>query len=350
MQARLLAPEDPAWTGVLSSVQHDTYHLPSYVVATARHFGGKPLGVHVWDGDCFVLVPLILRSLPYGLGGFDVVSPYGYPSPLASSSALADERFLEVAGEAIRNELRAARCASAFIRCHPLLVEPEALFRRVGCHQPLGQTVWIDLRCSDEDRWKQMDRTTRSSINRTRLEGYEAGVDNAWSKLDEFVRLYKLTMDRAGAAQSYYFDIGYFRALKEGLAGAAHLLHVSRRGRIVSAGIFLETCSIVQSHLSGSERLLGALSGDRLMVDFAATWFAERGNSVLHLGGGRGSSQDSLFRFKSGFAPNRGSYAVWRLVADEDLFAAACDAAGVSSYGSTNTSGFFPPYRHGIVE
>lgn len=346
MESKLLSPTDGSWMTFLESVEHDTYHLPGYVSVDAQRLGGEPLAILIENGDRALFLPLILRPLPGGIEGSDAVSPYGYPGPLLSAEAQEDDSFVKASGAAVRDLLSDMQCCAAFIRCHPLLKNAERLFEGIGTLRWLGPTVWIDLHLDEEERWTQMTRNSRRSINRTRFEGYDVVVDEGWDLLDDFLSLYWETMERVGASDSYYFDRQYFVELKAALGEQAHMLAVLRHGDVVAAGLYLERCGIVQFHLSGSKRLEGKLSADRLMIDHASAWFAERGNGVLHLGGGVGAASDTLLRFKAGFSPLRGSYSVWEVVTNREMFRLACATAPTpDTEDGVIGSRYFPPYR-----
>jgi len=65
----------------------------------------------------------------------------------------------------------------------------------------------------------------------------------------------------------------------------------------------------------------------------------------LHLGGGLGAVEDSLFRFKSGFSERRGNFAVWDITIDQEVFDLACSRTPALQSGDKLENGFFPPYR-----
>ena len=62
----------------------------------------------------------------------------------------------------------------------------------------------------------------------------------------------------------------------------------------------------------------------------------------LHLGGGLGGEEDSLFEFKSGFSDLFLNFKTWRFMADEASYDSIVEARGLTSYSNTE---FFPLYR-----
>jgi hypothetical protein len=88
------------------------------------------------------------------------------------------------------------------------------------------------------------------------------------------------------------------------------------------------------------------LSPFKILLDDARSWARERGNSVLHLGGGRGGRKDELLMFKGEFSPRRHLFCVGRWVLDKgayrDLVEARLTAAPA---GRVPDPTFFPAYR-----
>ena len=80
------------------------------------------------------------------------------------------------------------------------------------------------------------------------------------------------------------------------------------------------------------------------MLDYARTWARQRGNDVLHLGGGVGGRADSLFQFKAGFSPRRHAFHTWRVIVDPDQYEALC-ARRPGSENADDATDFFPRYR-----
>jgi len=82
------------------------------------------------------------------------------------------------------------------------------------------------------------------------------------------------------------------------------------------------------------------------MIHAAREWAKERGNRILHLGGGNGAQHDSLFYFKAGFSKERHPFITWRIITDEaayDTLVGRWQACLNVRAGERN--GYFPAYR-----
>lgn len=343
MRVDLLAPTSPAWRAFLGDVTHDFYHLPSYVALSASLERGEPRAFLVEDGARAMLLPVIVRRLrTAGINACDVVSPFGYPGPLfRGETAGAD--FMAAASHALDGALRERGVVSAFVRLHPILNREHHAFH-VGAVIAHGETICIDLTQPAAQQWRETRHGHRYEITRARRAGHRAYIDHEWRHFDVFVRLYHDTMRRVGAASYYFFTPEYFRQLREALGEHLQLAVVDIGGEIAAAGLFTESCGIVQYHLSGMSDSFARLSPTKLMLDEMRTWARERGNRWMHLGGGLGAAPDSLFRFKSGFSDARLPFRTWRIVVDEVAYRRLVTARAPQTDPS-DLSSYFPAYR-----
>jgi hypothetical protein len=340
MKASLHGPDSPAWSSFLDATRHDFYHLPRYVEVSAREDGGEAAALVVSDRDRTMLLPLVLRPIRDGLR--DAASPYGYPGPLISGTE--DHAFLEAALEEGVRLLAEERIVSLFVRLHPLLnAQPPT---SVGTIVPIGETVCVDLRLSPEEQWAQTRRNHRQQIRQAMEAGFTARVDDSAEAYSAFQALYHSTMASRAADAYYYFDATYFEGLRHALGDRFHLAVVTIDDTVTAAGVFAETCGIAQMHLTGHDVRFATSQPMKLLFHFVISWCGERGDEVLHLGGGRGGADDSLFHFKSGFSRLHRPFRSLRVVIlrrEYDDLVATCPAQA----GSTPPThdGPFPAYR-----
>jgi GNAT superfamily N-acetyltransferase len=338
ISGKLLDCGAPEWEMVLRTAQHDFYHLPEYVALCADQERARPCGLYVSDGVRSMLLPLMIRSIPGG--GFDAVSPYGYPGPIGVGTD--DQVFLQVALVAGLQVLREADLVSAFVRFHPLLNQapPEG----IGTVVIHGDTVSIDLTLTAEEQWARTRLNHRRDITRAIRLGYAGRMDDEWTHLEAFKRLYRQTMERRDATAFYFFEDSYFESLRDALGGRLHLCVVERESEVAAAGLFVETNGIVQYHLSGTDEASRHIQPTKLMMHFVTSWAKDRGDRVLHLGGGVGGGADSLLQFKSGFSPPSHPFATLRAVIDEREYDRLVGVRN-PDLDSSDRSGFFPLYR-----
>ena len=222
-------------------------------------------------------LPLIRRAIP-GSDAFDVVSPYGYPSPIAQ---FEDVALVRGAFSAVAQTLREQGFVSMFVRLHPILELPDGAFTGLGTLIVHGQTVSIDLRQNEAEQWRGIRARYRTFLNRSARLGHRAFMDDTGEHFDRFITLYLETMRRHNAAPEYFFSRDYLSGLWQQLRGHVHLGVVEVNGLIVCAGLFGESSGIVQYHLSGTDEQALALSPLKILIDYARCWATRRGANVL---------------------------------------------------------------------
>jgi hypothetical protein len=351
MLCDLVEPGSDLWADALRDLRHDFYHLPHYVrLCVGLYEGGLPRAFIARDADGLFLLPLILR--PIEIGGvesalYDAISPYGYASPIISVRPGYDESlFLERAIDALVDYLLSEKVVSVFCRLHPMLDLPHGPLSRRGVVVEHGPTVYCDLRRPSSELWQATRETVRRQIRRVQKEGYAVEDDTAWDHYDDFQEIYASTMRRVGASEWYFFDRDHFSQLRSALAETLHLLVVCSGGHVACAGLFSETCGIVQYHLAGTRDGYEKSDVSKLLIHYAREWAKDRGNDVLHLGGGVGAANDSLLHFKSGFSKLRGRFHTWRLIVDQCAYRElVAQNRAQSADSDEGPSTYFPEYR-----
>ena len=232
------------------------------------------------------------------------------------------------------------------MRSHPTLSIPHQPLQSSGTLVQHGHTIYIDLTLPQEELWHQTRAGHRSEINRARKKGFTVEIKREWDEFDEFFRAYTETMHRVGASDHYFFPREYFQELRDALGNVLHLAVCKKDGQLACGALFAEVCGIVQYHLSGTTDEFHSQYPTKVMLDSVRTWAKERGNQVMHLGGGYGGTEDSLFQFKAGFSHLRSPFFTWRLIADPDTYQKLCQQWESRSGKPANPpDGFFPAYR-----
>jgi lipid II:glycine glycyltransferase (peptidoglycan interpeptide bridge formation enzyme) len=212
-----------------------------------------------------------------------------------------------------------------------------------------GNTISIDIRLSDEECWRGYRHSTRKEIQRARRAGLRTEVDAGWRHMRDFLKVYNHTMDRNGAAQSYYFTNRSLEDFRSSL-GQYGSLHVTFLGDAIVAASILSACDgIVQGLYQGCYQEAQKLGGQKLHYDDLRRWAQAQGNQVFHFGGGRGGhEQDPLFIVKSGFSDRRHPFFTGRWILNQPLYEQLTEQfirrsalQGAEPAGD----GYFPAYR-----
>ncbi|MCA9265386.1 MAG: GNAT family N-acetyltransferase, partial [Planctomycetales bacterium] len=277
---------------------------------------------------------------------WDGVSPYGYAGPVVGGprgSNASRKIFLSRAFPELLQEMRERQIIASFLRLHPLLPIPRIPMLSFQDH---GPTVYVDLQLSAEELERQTRPRFRTYIRKAREAGMVTVRDRSWKQRESFTRLYYQTMRRVGARPEYFFPSSYFEHMAGELRDVFSLFTVLADGEVVAAAVFSEYEGIVQYHLGAGLGEGAYEHASKLLISDVCRWAKERGNRLLHLGGGLGSAEDSLFQFKAGFSRNRASFATSRLIAHPAAYADCVErwSASVAADVCQGT-GFFPAYR-----
>lgn len=334
MTAEIMTASSPAWAEALARTTHDVYQLPGWAVASAEADGGLPCAVVVTEGKATCVASFLRRTITEDL--WDATSPYGYAGPVWSPGLTSDVRatLLQHAAAALRE----AGAVSWLIRLHPMLEAVEAVAD--GTVVDHGPTVAVDLTAPSEVRWKSFRSGHRADISRARREGCTVDFDHDLLHIGEFARLYNDTMERIGSSDYYRFGIEYFETLRSALQGRVVLARARLEGELVGAALFTlsDSSRLVGYHLSGSAPMPSNLQPTKLIIEQMQQWAEGHGYRALHLGGGLGAAEDSLYRFKSGFSSWTHRFRTIRFVLDARRYQQL-------SRGRDSQSGFFPLYR-----
>jgi lipid II:glycine glycyltransferase (peptidoglycan interpeptide bridge formation enzyme) len=208
-----------------------------------------------------------------------------------------------------------------------------------------GQTVAIDLSLSEGEIWKNYERKLRQKLRKCMMFGLLSSIDDEWTYLEDFIRLYRETMWRNNAAPFYFFPEDYFRRLKAALGPHGTMLVTKHGERVVAACILIEYHGLGHLYLSASDDEFTHYSPSKLMTHDSAMWARQRGVKYFHMGGGRGNSNDSLFSFKASFSPQRFSFHTGRWILQPERYQDLTERRRLEANGRGTGGDYFPAYR-----
>jgi hypothetical protein len=352
---------DRRWDTILESAPHDVFHTAGFHRFAAASEGGRARMIVLGDADRGLAWPYVLRPISGVAGlehatGHDIGTSLGYTGPI-TWGVEADDPWLHSAWDTVRRHWAEEGVVSVFTRFHPLLGNaaavdaldsPEPLPALV----PAGLMVSVDCTVDDSEAMGLLPRVLRQEISAARRAGLVTRDDRDWRSLDAFVRLYRATMERNQAGEGSDISTAEVMRLRDELAGSLHLMVTTMNGEIVAAGLFSEFRGIVHAILVGIDFTSRRWSPLKVMLDDVRAWAHERGDRVLHLGGGRSGRLDSLYEFKSRFSERRHRSVIGRWVIDPVAYAALTDQRARDLRGSDRmvaTADWFPAYRAPLV-
>lgn len=339
--------------------EYDTYHTHEYHLLAKKQKEGTPFLFFFQDEGCFAAFPFLLRQISDVPGledaqSFDVTSVYGYPGIVTNieNGSRNLEAFRRNFQKTLLHILHDKQVIAFFTRQNPLF-QTSWLFHGMGDIQAIGKTLAIDLAQSTHEQEKNMSKNHIRDIRKAKESAVLAYEDKEFKRLDDFILIYNETMKRNGALEHYFFPKSYYNELKRSLGHKIKLFVAEKDGVLISVSMFFITGKIIQYHLSGTPNKWSSYSGTKIILDEVRRWGASQSYKWLHLGGGLGSTEDSLFRFKSGFSKLKFSFEIIKAIIEPQIYkklvAQKKHWTESHSYGE-KVDNYFPAYRTPVVK
>lgn len=337
--------QEEQWDAVVRSFKkYDVYYLSGYVKAFQLHGDGEPLlfygetdsvrGINVVMKRDIAKDPWFAGKLPEDTW-FDFATPYGYGGWLLEGMGEPTPLFAAYEAWCQKHNV-----VSEFVRFHPVLENQKPLADAYEV-VPLGGTIAMDL-SSPETIWANLTSKNRNVIRKAQKNGVRIFSGRSPELYERFRALYNATMDKDHAADYYYFSPAFYESVLNDLPQNAQVFYARLEdGTVIAASIMLAANGRLNYHLSGSRRDFQHLAPTNLLLYEAALWGCANGCKTLHLGGGVGSGEDSLYRFKKSFyrgEPCR--YHIGKKIFLPDIYQEL-----TARRGDLPEVGFFPRYR-----
>jgi hypothetical protein len=333
------------WDALVASFGHsDFYHTFDYH-NISKNDDDQPVLIKYTDEDRTIVLPLLLRDIP--TSSFrDATSVYGYSGPLTKN---IDFQF---DNSDFKNQLRSLfhemKIIAVFSRLNPFIPLQSTVLDNLGRIDFCGKIVNIDLTKDLKTQKKCYNRRLKSYINKSRTQ-YTAKSATTDSDIMAFIDLYYENMSRVNAAKSYFFSREYFFELLKCTDFESEVLiaehNVSKK--IIAGAMFIKKNNIVQYHLSGASEDFLHLNPIKMLIDEMRIKATKENYRYLNLGGGVGSSEDSLFQFKSGFSKDFKEFKLWKYIVNDSVYRdlSIQNQAKSLTHNTDNHNSFFPAYR-----
>lgn len=330
------------WDSIVRSFKnYDVYWLNGYVKAFKLHGDGEPLlfyyekngtrGINVVMKRDVAKDKRFMNRIPEG-EYFDFTTPYGYGGWIVEGDSI-DDLF-----EAYSSWIERNGIICEFVRFHPMLQNHEKCIDFYDIVQ-LGEVVHMNLFSPDEI-WENITSKNRNMIRKAKKNGVKIYNGHFPEMYDTFRSIYNRTMDKDNAEQYYYFDEIFYTSILEDLPYNAQIFWAEKDSQVIAASIILASNGFMNYHLSGSLREYSSLAPTNLLLHEAALWGNSNGYKTLYLGGGVGSGEDSLFKFKRAFFKGElNHFFIGKKIYDKSRYDSL-----VSINGNID-SAYFPKYR-----
>lgn len=334
--------ESQKWDSIVKSFNdYDVYYLSGYVKAFQIHGDGEPQLLYYEDKGLRAIYVYMKRQTAIE-GLYDSITPYGYGGVhLEGATSNAN---LEVFWSAYVNKMKEFNIVDNFVRYHPVLANAQPM-KQISEVIDLGKTIALDL-SSPEVIWENIVSKNRNMIRKAEKNGIEIHHSKDYSLFDEFIRIYNATMDKDNATDYYYFKEDFYKSIHTDLYDNYEMFYAVFEGKIIAMSIMIFANNQMHYHLSGSLIEYRNLAPSNLLLYKAALWGCEQGFKTFHLGGGVGSGEDNLYKFKAAF--NRNSdyqFSIAKHIFDQEKYDILVNERANRDINFNKESSFFPLYR-----
>ena len=331
------------WDAIVRSFkEYDVYWLSGYVKAFQIHGDGDPLLLFYEDKDIRGINVIMKRDVAkdeHFKGKieegkyFDFATPYGYGGWIiegGNTSSLFSS---------YKDWLKKNGIISEFVRFHPMVKNHNACRSFYEVIQ-LGEVVHMDLG-SPELIWNNIISKNRNMIRKAVKNGVVIYNGRFPEIYEKFRAIYNGTMDKDDAEEYYYFGERFYESVLNDLPRNAQVFWAEKDGQVIAASIMIGANGYLDYHLSGSLREFSSLAPTNLLLYEAALWGCANGYRTLYLGGGVGSGEDSLFKFKRAFYKgDLNHFFIGKKIYDQEKYD---ELLGMRA--EIENPGYFPKYR-----
>lgn len=325
------------WDQILQEVDcYDFYHTFDYHKFSIIEPERAVLLVYR-NQDVLIGIPLIIRPV-FDTNYFDATSVYGYPGPVSKN--ITDEFDNSHLKLELDNYFKKHNIIAAFSRLNPYINHQKNILKGIGECLDKSAVVAINLTTDLETQRLGYQRRIKSQINKARRLCDIIKIENN-GDITEFVNIYYETMDRVNAKESYYFSKAYFNEFMNSKDFQTDvLLAVTKDTKETIAGaMFVKTNHLVQYHLAGTKTDFLNLNPVKILIDEMRIIASKEKYEYLNLGGGLGSTEDSLLRFKMSFSKGLKTFCIWKYIANESIY------RNLTEKHTIKSTDFFPAYR-----
>lgn len=349
----ILFQQKEEWDKLVTSFSNqDIYYSHGYVEAFMLHGDGNPLLIYCEINKMrglYVAMQRDLSMLPWTEGKiqsgkwFDLATPYGYGGWIFEGDVNAQnmETFYAEYKEFMLNH----NYVSNFVRYSPVIKNAESM-KLVSKVIDLGKTISIDLG-SEELIWQNIKSKNRNMIRKALKNGVTIEhCKPTMSIMTTFKRIYDETMRNDNAIDYYFFKEPFYQSIVDSLADNTEVFYAVLDGEIIAISIILLCNGMMHYHLSGTMSEYRKHAPTNLLLYEAALWGCRNGFKVFHLGGGVGSGEDSLYKFKAAF--NRNSdchFSIGQEVFNIGMYNQLIDWRKEKEPNFICDASFFPAYR-----
>ena len=326
---------------VKSFAEWYVYYLSGYVKAFQIHGDGDPQLLY-YEADGLKAIYVYMKRKTAIEGYYDSVTPYGYGGVLFDGDT--SEQNLQAFWKAYVEKMIEEGIVDNFVRYHPVLANAIPM-KQISTVIDLGKTISFDL-TSPDVIWGNIISKNRNMIRKAEKNGITIEHGKGMDLLDKFTEIYNATMDKDHAEEYYYFKRPFYESIDRDLQDNYEMFYAMYEGRPIAMSIMIFANGRLNYHLSGSDIEYRNLAPSNLLLYKAALWGYEQGCKTFHLGGGVGSGEDNLYKFKAAFNKNSDyQFSIGKEIFDQEKYDELVALRAKQDTDFNPESKFFPLYR-----
>jgi lipid II:glycine glycyltransferase (peptidoglycan interpeptide bridge formation enzyme) len=313
------------WSEYLNKLtinERDVYFSPDYYEVYENNGDGKALCYVFEDGNNLALYPFLINSvnrLGYELDSeyYDIQGAYGYNGVVSNNR---NPEFIKNFYSYFNSYCSKANIIAEFTRFHPLLsnycFSLSYLETEINRH-----TVYIDLENSIEQINMDFSSACRGSIRKAQKMNIRVSIfsNRDKMKLNEFMQLYYLAMDRVQSNNYFYFNNEYFNNLMNMPSVVQFCCYFDNV--IIASALCFYSPYFFHGHLSATLRDYFFLNPNNFMIFENIKYAKSIGCKYFHMGGGNSlSATDALFKFKTSFSKTTANFYIGKKIHNPEIY------------------------------
>ena len=330
------------WDDIVRSfADYDVYYLSGYVRAFYVHGDGEPQLLY-YTSELLRAIYVYMKRPTTITNVYDSVTPYGYGGVLfeGDKSDLSLSDFWKEYVQKMNDE----NIIDNFVRYHPVL-ENAVHMKAISHVIDLGNTIALDL-SSPEVIWENITSKNRNIIRKAQKNNIQIHHTEDYSIFEHFISIYNQTMQRDNAEEYYYFQEEFYKAIHDYLKGNYQVFYATLDDQIIAVSIILYANKQIHYHLSGSLSEYRSFAPTNLLLYEVALWGNQEGYKTFHLGGGLGSGNDNLYKFKAAFNRKSGlQFSIGKQIFNQALYNQLVEERLAEDPKFDLESKYFPLYR-----
>lgn len=326
---------------VRTFAEWDVYYLSGYVKAFMIHGDGEPCLLY-YEAEGLRAIYVYMKRKTAIEGVYDSVTPYGYGGVLFEGDTSEENKGAFWKEYLARMDQE--NIVDNFVRYHPVLANAVPM-KSISNVIDLGKTIAMNI-TSPETIWDNIHSKNRNMIRKAEKNGIVIEHGKGMDLFEKFIEIYNATMQKDNAEEYYYFKLPFYESIHKDLNDNYEIFYAKLDDKIIAMSIMIFANGRLNYHLSGSDIEYRNLAPSNLLLYKAALWGCEQGLKTFHLGGGVGSGEDNLYKFKAAF--NKVSdyqFSIGKQIFDQVKYNQLVEIRRETDPSFDETSRFFPLYR-----